>query len=79
MVSGAVLVEALQRICVIMKREVRNDPELTYVVAAGGLKIDPSLAVVFTFDPKTMRHKTTTICSEKRAAKAWMKANGIKI
>jgi len=39
----------------------------------------PSLAVVFTFDRKTLRHKTTKICSEKRAANEWNKANGIKI
>jgi len=78
-VSGAELVAALERICTIMKEEVRNDPELAYQVAAGGLKIDPSLAVVFTFDPKTMRHTNTKICSEKRAAKEWNKANGTKI
>jgi hypothetical protein len=78
-VSGADLVAALERICAIMKQEVRNDPELTYQVVAGGLKIDPSLAVVFTFDQKTMRHTNTKICSEKRAAKEWNKANGIMI
>jgi hypothetical protein len=78
-VSGADLVAALKRVCAIMKEEVRKDPELVYQVAAGGLKIDPSLAVVFTFDPKTMRHTKTKICSEKRAAKEWNKANGTKI
>jgi len=73
------LVAALERIGAIMKEEVKKDPELAYEVAAGGLNILPSLAVVFKFDPKTLRHKTTTICSEKLAAKAWNKANGIKI
>jgi|HubBroStandDraft_3_1064219.scaffolds.fasta_scaffold305087_1 hypothetical protein len=78
-VSGAELVAALERVCAIMKEEVRNDPELAYQVAAGGLKIDPSLAVVIKFDPETMKPKTTMICSEKRAAKEWVRANGIKI
>jgi hypothetical protein len=78
-VSGADLVAALERVSAIMKEEVRKDPELSYEVAAGGLSDVPSLAVVFTFDPETMRHTETKICSEKRAAKEWMKANGIKI
>lgn len=78
-VSGVVLVDALERVCSIMKEEVGKDPELAYEVAAGGLKIPPSLAVVITFDPETMKPKTTTICSEKRAAKEWNKAHGIKI
>jgi len=79
-VSGAALVAALERVCAIMKDEVRKDPELAYHVADGsGLDISPSLAVVFTFEPETLRHKSTKICSEKRAAKEWNKANGIKI
>jgi hypothetical protein len=78
-VSGADLVAALERVSAIMKEEVRKDPELTYEVAAGGLSNVPSLAVVFTFDPDTLRHTHTKICSEKRAAKEWVKANGIKI
>jgi hypothetical protein len=77
-VSGAALVAALDRVSAIMKGEVEKDPELAYEVAAGGLS-SPSLAVVFTFDRKTLRHKTTKICSEKRAAKEWNKANGTKI
>jgi hypothetical protein len=81
LVSGAALVAALERVCAIMKEEVGKDPELAYHAAAGGLKSLPSLAVVITFDPKTLKPKTTTICSEKRAAKEWNKAhaNGIKI
>jgi hypothetical protein len=78
-IPGASLVAALERVCAIMKEEVGKDPELAYQVAAGGLKIPPSLAVVFTFEPETLRHTTTKICSEKRAAKEWSKANGIKI
>jgi hypothetical protein len=78
-VSGADLVAALERVCAIMKEEVRKMPDMTYQVAAGGLKVPPSIAVVMKFDPETMRHETTMICSEKRAAKAWMKSNGIKI
>ncbi len=78
-VSGAELVAALERVCAIMKEEVGKDPELAYQVAAGGLRILPSLAVVIKFDPETMKPKTTTICSEKRAAKEWNKANGIKV
>jgi hypothetical protein len=77
-VSGAALVAALERVRDIMKKEVEKDPELAYEVAAGGLSA-PTLAVVFTFDRKTLRHKTTKICSEKHAAKEWNKANGIKI
>ena len=77
-VSGAVLVAALERIHDIMKKEVEKDPDMVYEVAAGGLSA-PSLAVVFTFDRKTLRHKTTKICSEKRVAKEWHKASGIKI
>lgn len=79
LVSGADLVAALDRVAAIMKEEIRKDPELSYRVAAGGLNVVPSLAVVFTFEPGTLRHKTTKICSEKRAAKEWIKANGIKI
>lgn len=78
LVSGAALVAALERVRDIMKKEVEKDPALAYEVAAGGLSA-PSLAVIFTFDRKTLRHKTTKICSEKRAAKAWNKANGTKI
>jgi hypothetical protein len=74
-VSGAELVAALERVCALMKEEVRKMPDMAYRVAAGGLKAPPSVAVVFTFDPDTMRHETTTICSQKLAAKAWMKAN----
>lgn len=77
-VSGAALVAALKRVHDIMKKEVEKDPALAYVVAAGGLSA-PSLAVVFRFDRKTLRHKSTTICSEKRAAKAWNKAHRISI
>jgi hypothetical protein len=79
LVSGAALVAALERVCAIIKEEVRKDPELAYEVSAGGLKILPSLAVVITFDPKTLKPKTTTICSEKCAAKAWNKAHEIKM
>ena len=79
LVSGSALVGALERVSAIMKEEVEKDPELAYEVAAGGLKILPSLAVVITFDPKTLKPKTTKICSEKRAAKEWNKAHGIKI
>ena len=79
LVTGSVLVAALEKLCAIMKKEVERDPELAYVVAAGGLTVPPSIAVVIKFDPQTMRTKSTTICSEKRAAKAWNKANGIKI
>ena len=71
--------DALERICGVMKKEIQKDPELTYEVAAGGLKTPPSLAVVLRFDPETMRHMSSTICSEKRAAKEWNKANAIKI
>ena len=78
-VSGADLVAALERVARVMKSEVERNPELAYVVATGGLNPVPSLAVVFTFDPKTMRHTDTKICSEKRAAKAWIKAKGINI
>jgi hypothetical protein len=78
-VSGVDLVAALDRISAVMKEEIRKDPDLGYEVAAGGLNDVPSLAVVFTFEPGTLRHKTTKICSEKRAAKEWMKANGIEI
>jgi hypothetical protein len=78
-ISGAELVAALERVTAIMKKEVQKDPELAYEVAVGGLSPNVSLAVVFTFDRKTMRHKTSKICSEKRAAKEWVKANGIKI
>jgi len=78
-VSGADLVAALERISAIMKEELKKDPELGYRVAAGGLNTVPSLAVVFTFEPETSRLKTTKICSEKRPAKEWIKANGIKI
>jgi hypothetical protein len=78
-VSGADLVAALERIATIMKKEVKRTPDLEYQVAAGGLNTVPSIAVVFKFDPKTMRLTGTDICSEKRAAKAWMKASGIKI
>ena len=68
LVSGADLVAALERITAIVKEEVQKDPELTYEVAAGGLNLAPSLAVVLTFDRKTMKPKTTKICSEKRAS-----------
>ena len=80
-VSGASLVAALETICALMKEEVRKDPELGYEVASvsTGTKIIPTLAVVFKFDPKTLKPRTTTICSEKRAAIAWNKAHGIKI
>jgi len=78
-ISGADLVAALERIAAIMKAQVEKDPELAYHVADGSGLAPPSLAVVFTFESETMRHKDTTICSEKRAAKAWNKANGIKI
>jgi hypothetical protein len=79
-ISGTDLVAALERICALMKAEVKRDPELAYHVADGsGLDTLPSLAVVFTFEPETMRHKSTKICSEKRAAKEWNKANGIRI
>jgi hypothetical protein len=57
----------------------QRTPELAYQVAAGGLKIPLSLAVVIKFDPETLKPKTATICSEKRAAKEWNKANGIEI
>ena len=77
-VSGATLVAALERVRDIMKKELERDPELAYVVAEGGLS-EPSLAVVFTFEKETLRHKATNICSEKRAAKEWNKANLIKI
>lgn len=79
-ISGAELIAALERACAIMKEELGKDPELAYHVADGSaLNIYPSLAVVFTFEPETMRHKSTKICSEKRAAKEWNKANGTKI
>jgi hypothetical protein len=78
-VSGADLVAALDRASALMKDAVRRMPDLTYQVAAGGLSDVPSIAVVFTFEPGTMRHTDTHVCSEKRAAKEWMKANGIKI
>jgi hypothetical protein len=80
-VSGAALVAALERVCAIMKGEVKKDPEMVYVVATvgSGTKVVPSLAVVFRFEPETMRHTDTKICSEKRAAKAWNKAHGIKV
>jgi hypothetical protein len=78
LVSGASLIAALERVRHIMKKEVEKDPELAYEVAAGGLSA-PSLAVIFTFDRKTLRHKATKICSEKRAAKEWNKANGTRI
>jgi hypothetical protein len=79
LVSGADLVAALERVAAIMKAELQTDPELAYPVAFGVLNAVPSLAVVFTFDPQTLRHTETKICSEKRAAKEWMKANGIRI
>ena len=79
LISGAELVAALDRVAAIMKDEVRKDPDLVYEAAAGGLNIHPSLAVVITFDPKTLKPKTTKICSEKRAAKEWNKAHGVKI
>jgi hypothetical protein len=78
-VSGAELVAALDRASAVMKDAIRRDPDFGYVVAQGGLSDVPSIAVVFTFEPSTMRHTSTHICSEKRAAKEWMKANGIKI
>jgi hypothetical protein len=78
-IPGADFVAALESVCAIMKEEVRKDPELAYEVAAGGLNILPSIAVVFTFEPETLRHKATKICSEKLAAKEWNKAHGIKI
>ena len=78
-VSGAELVAALDRLSTIMKAEVQRDPDFGYQVAAGGLSDVPSIAVVFTFEPKTMRHAKTKICSEKRAAREWMKANGVEI
>ena len=78
-VSGVALVSALESLCAIMKEEVKRLPELEYQVAAGGLKVAPSLAVVFTFDPKTLRLTETHICSAKRAAKEWNKAQGIKM
>jgi hypothetical protein len=75
-ISGADLVAALERAAVIMKEEVEKDPELAYHISDGsGLNIVPSLAVVFKFDPKTLRLTNTEISSEKRAAKAWSKAN----
>jgi hypothetical protein len=78
-VSGANLIAALDRASAIMKDTLRRDPDFGYVVAAGGLNDVPSIAIVFTFEPETMRHTTTKICSEKRAAKEWMKANGISL
>ncbi len=58
---------------------VEKDPELAYYISDGsGLNTAPSLAVVFTFDPETFRHTDTNICSEKRAAKEWNKANSNK-
>lgn len=78
-VSGTDLVAALEKVCEIMKKEIAKDPQLAYQVAAGGLKTSPSMAVVIQFDSKTMKPKTTTICSEKRAAKAWNKVHGIRM
>lgn len=78
-VSGTELVAALDRASAIMKEAIRRDPDFGYTVAAGGLSDVPSIAVVFTFEPETMRHTKTKICSEKRAAKEWMKANGVEI
>jgi len=78
-VTGSDLVDALEKVCAIMKEEIARNPELAYEVAAGGLTISPSIAVVIHFDPQTMKPKTTDICSEKRAAKAWNTANGIRI
>jgi hypothetical protein len=78
-VSGTAVVAALERVCAIMKEEVKKVPDLSYEVAAGGLKAPASLAIVLTFDPDTLRHTHTKICSEKRAAKEWNKAHGIPI
>ena len=79
LVSGAELVAALDRVSAIMKQELQRDPALTYHVADGGLNKIPSMAVIIKFDPETMKPKTTTICSEKLAAKAWNKANQSKV
>lgn len=80
-VPGASLVAALETICKLMKEEVRKDPDFGYEVAmvGSGAKVVPTLAVVLEFDPETFRHARTKICSEKRAAKAWNEAHGIKI
>jgi len=78
-ISGAELVAALERVAAIMKAEVQKMPDMSYTLAEGGLSTDVSLAVVFTFDRETLRHESTKICSEKIAAKAWTRANGIKV
>jgi hypothetical protein len=78
-VSGEVLVDALERVTEIMKQELKKDPEMFYEVATTGGLSAPSLAVVLTFDRKTLKLRRTKICSEKHAAKEWNKANGVEI
>ena len=62
-ISGTGLLQALEVVRRIMKESLKKRPDMTYVVDEGGVS-DPSLAVVFTFDRKTLRHKASTICSE---------------
>jgi hypothetical protein len=79
LVTGRELVAALEKVSAIMKQEIAKDPELAYELASGGLNTSPSVAIVIRFNLQTMKPKSTTICSEKRAAKAWNKAHGIKV
>jgi hypothetical protein len=74
-VSGKALVEALERVRDIMQKEVDKYPDLLYELAVGGLS-SPPLAVILMFNPETLKLKKTKICSEKRAAQEWNKANG---
>ncbi len=64
-------------------KRLKNKPDDFYQVAYDSrlrpVQSDPSLAVVITFHRKTLRAKSLTIASTKRAVKDWNAAHGVKM